>query len=151
MTDVRRGGSSTKQILLIVFGTLGGVLLALLLVGGAFIYWRYSSISPAEHEVQAAADAFMQDVHAGHLQAAYQRMTSAFCARRSFQEFERQVTQNPTFTHYTSLTRHGVQFSSTATGTVAMVSYTVSASRLSMSFKIVLMHENGHWLVEKVS
>jgi hypothetical protein len=151
MTDVRQGGPSTRQILLIVFGTLGGVLLALLLAGGVFVYWRYSSVSPAEHEVQAAADAFMQDVHAGHVQAAYQRMTGAFRARRSFQEFERQVTQNPTFTHYTSLTRHGVQFSSTPTGTVAMVSFTASDSRQSMSFKIVLMHENGQWLVEKVS
>jgi hypothetical protein len=150
MTYARQRGPCTKQILLIVFGTLGGALLVIILAC-ALIYWRLTSVSPTEQEVQAAADAFMQDVHAGHLQAAYDRMTSAFRARRSFQEFERQVTQKPVFTHYTSLTRHGVQFNSTPTGTVAMVSYTVSDLRQSMSFKIVLMNENGHWLVENVS
>jgi hypothetical protein len=152
MTYVRLGAPSTKQILLIVFGSLGSALLLMILACGGIIYWRMRSVTPIEVEVETAADAYMRDLRAGHFQAAYHRMTSAFRARRDFQNFERQVAQFPAFTSYTSLTRGSIHFNTTPTTVpTAMVSYKAVSPRQSLSFNVVLMKENGRWLVEKIS
>jgi hypothetical protein len=94
--------------------TLGGIILPLVLLAGAVWYcvdWRNARTETTDHgnwpryvrgderEYKVAADAFLADVRAGRLDAAYESTSSGFKKRMSRQEFFDLLNKYPAVKH----------------------------------------------------
>jgi hypothetical protein len=151
MDHFREKGSSTTKILLIVFGAIGGVLLLMVVVCGGLIYWGVNTFGPAFTAVQDSAEAFVQDIHAGRIQAAYNRTSSKFQAQSTLPQFQAFVAQFPALATYTSLTKTGIHVNSTPAGTQGIVSYSAVGPNNSLSFRLTIVEENGQWRVQAMN
>lgn len=147
MTDGREGGTSTTKILLIVFGILGGFLLLAILACGGLIYWGVNKVVPTITEVQKTAQGFVEDVRAGRFEAAYGQTSTGFRANTTLQQLKDLVARFPALTNYTSLTTGGTNIHTTPAGTQGIVSYTAVGPQNSVSFRVILVQEQGRWRV----
>lgn len=103
--DYASSSSSSNKTVIIVVCVIGGVLVALLIAVGALIYFAANAVKPmaemAQQMVndmqrsQQAAERFLDDLRAGHVQAAYNSTTEAFRKRLTRDEFVKLVEKLP--------------------------------------------------------
>jgi hypothetical protein len=102
--------SSGNKTLLIVVGVVGGVLIVALLICAGVVYLMVNAARQAAQamkpmmemmqDIQKApgvADAFLADIRAGRLDAAYRSTTEAFKKRMSEKEFTELIEKHPAF------------------------------------------------------
>jgi hypothetical protein len=114
-----------------------------------FMFWGFKNFSGDMAGAQAASDAFIDDIRAGQIDAAYGRTTNSFQAIKPLDQFRQFVKQYPALATYTSRTPGGVFVNKQPGLTTATLRSTVIGPGNSLSFTLVLKKENEEWKVDQ--
>ena len=143
----RRSSNKTTWVILGVVGGLGVVVLAACGLGG-FVAFR--SITTDIPPAQAAADAFLADLQAGRIDAAYAGTSSTFKSGQAEPQFREFVNR---FTMLKTQTSHSYENSVinyTPAGKRAVLKATLRSPDNALSCTIIVLQENGQWKVESI-
>jgi hypothetical protein len=143
----RRG--STAKTLIIVFSIIGGFVFLAILACAGFMFWGIKTIGGDMAGAQATADQFVNEIRAGHIDAAYAGTTNNFQAIKTSDQFREFVKQYPALTTYTSRTSGGVFINKTPGLTTATARVTVLGPGNSLSFTLILNKQNESWKVDQ--
>ena len=101
--------------------------------------------------VQASADAFLDDIVAGRIDAAYARTSTNFRATHNADQFQGLVDQYPALRAHTSRSYAFLNVSQQLGGPVGTVRMTILSSNSSLSFTLVFVQDEDEWKVDRLT
>jgi hypothetical protein len=155
----RRSRDSGNQTVLIILLVLGGLGLVVILACAGIAYYAFTLVKDVGGAIQAgledvqhsrkAAEAFLADVRANRLDAAYQATTDDFRKRMNRQGFDEFVRRNPTFGQATDIedTDWGPALGKQAAYTEFALK---RPGRQNPEYALKLVKEAGAWKVDLV-
>jgi hypothetical protein len=142
---------SSNKTLFIILGVVGGVLLLCILGCVGLAYWGFSTFSSLS-EPTAEANAFLDNLKAGQVDAAYARTTRVFKTAQTPQQFQNFVNQYPALTTQTSRTFTGFNIYTGTGGSRANLHVAVNAGPTNaFAFTLVFTQEDGQWKVDQIT
>jgi hypothetical protein len=141
---------SNLKVLWIILGIVGGLFLLCGLSCAGLVYWGFGMFKqfPA---MTASADAFINDLSSGQVDAAYNRTSSAFKSRMNAQQFQAFIDRFPALRKQTSRSTQGFNINQTPQGLQGVIKTTVLGPNDSLSFTLVLVEENGAWKINDMT
>jgi hypothetical protein len=141
---------SSKKIWIWILGIGSGLLLLCGLGCGGLIYWMVGMFRelPA---VQASAEAFVNDLGAQRVDAAYARTSKAFQQTQSQDQFRAWVKRYPALTTFTSKSYSGLNLYQQPGGTQGIVKVTLLGPQNSLSLTLILVKQDEQWKVNNIS
>ncbi|HZU35496.1 MAG TPA: hypothetical protein VFA18_06300 [Gemmataceae bacterium] len=138
-----------KMLLIIGLVGCGGLVLVVAICGGVG-YWFYTKMQAEAPGARAAAEAFLDDVKANHIDAAYARMSQQYHKTMTHADFVNYLKAFPVLASYTS---RNVMM------TVAMPIKDSGAATITMQLQspkgmqmctITLIKEGGDWKIQQL-
>lgn len=147
---LQRHGSGKKALVIVlaIVGFFGMLMIAL--CAGCGI-WMFKSFTRDIPPAQAAANAFLDDLKADRIDAAYNSASTAFKSAQSLDQFREFVKKFETFKTHASRSFDYNQINQTTSGKRATFKLTLTSPNNAMSCTMVVFEENAVWKVERVS
>jgi hypothetical protein len=139
------------RIALFVLAGLIPVLLLLAGTGGYVAYREYTSVKTffiRSTSGVRVAEAFLSQIQTDNSLAAYEFGSQTFRKNQSPEQFEKFVAKHPTFSNHTIRTSGPVEISTVDGVTRYRARYNIVRVAESLTCTLVLVEENGVWLVE---
>jgi hypothetical protein len=144
----RRSSNKTLWVILAVIGGVGFVVVAACAGCGFF---AFRSIATDIPPAQASADAFLADLQASRVDAAYASTSSTFKSAQSELQFREFVSRFSTFKSQTSHSYNDSRVNYTPSGKRAALKTTLRSADNAMSCTIIVVQDSGQWKVEGVT
>jgi hypothetical protein len=149
---------NTTQVVLIVMGSvLGVVLVTILVCGGLAFFAVVKASNAAAPQIQAAgermaADAavqvFLNELSVGQVEAAYESTTPAFRARQSLAQFKKFVDRNPMLTKFT--TAEPAPLDNAPGAQQLTLHYTLNGDKAPLNVTVQVVKDGEQWKVDSV-
>jgi hypothetical protein len=143
--DLRR----KSRVPLIVGLIVGAAILLLLACGGA-VYWFFSGLNDEIPLAEAGARAFLNELRANRVEAAYAQTSSVFRANTSEEQFRAHLNKFPAFTNHGAATFAFQRIFRGTGGTNATFVATLIGANARTSCQITLVKEDDVWRVYRV-
>jgi hypothetical protein len=146
----RSGNRTVLVVLLIVAAVL--LIVGLACAGlVALAVWGVNMAMTQMTALTTTTDAFLNDLQANRVQAAYDQTSQGFHARLSREQFAALVKKYPALTTWTSRSYNGFQVNTTPGSARATVRVTLVGPNNSLSCTLVLVEEGGQWKVDDLT
>ena len=150
-TESTSRSSRRKTALPLILALVGGGVILLVLVCGGIVFWLFRGLNEEVPIAQASAEAFLGDLRANRIDAAYDQTTSAFQGRTSPEQFRAFLKAFPALTTHesTSLALQGMhtgsggifaRFSASLLSPNGASSCTVTLSKQGEAWKVHHLH-----------
>lgn len=142
--------SGNRTVLLVVLLVAGVLLLGGLACGGlvALAVYGVNMAVTQMATLTTTTDAFLNDLQANRVQAAYDQTSGGFHQRLSPEQFAALVKKYPALTTWTSHSYGGFQVNTTPGAARVTVRVTLVGPNNSLSCVLVLVEEGGQWKVD---
>jgi hypothetical protein len=144
----RKSGNKTLIIVLIVVAS-GGFLM--LLACGGCGYWIYHSYQQDVPPAEASANAFLDDLQAGRVDAAYASTSTGFKSAVTLAQFREFLKQYQTFGAQTSRSVDGKTINNNTSGKQVVFKFTLHSPGNAMNCTVILVEEGGQWKVHHLN
>lgn len=147
---LQRRGSTNKAIIIVlaIVGFFG--LLMIVLCAGCGI-WMYKSFTRDIPPAQTAANAFLDDLKADRIDAAYAGTSSTFKSAESLDQFREFVKKYDGFRTNVSRSFDFKQINQTTSGKRVNFKMTLTSPNNALSCSLTMLEENGQWKVERLT
>jgi hypothetical protein len=145
----RRG--SGNKVILIVLAIVGGIGLVMVAACAGCGIWAFKSFTKDIPPAQASADAFLDDLKAGRIDAAYASTSNGFRAAQTLDQFRDFVKRLDTLKSQTSRSTVSSRLFQGTGGKQVTLIMTLHAPNNAMSCTLIMVEENGQWKVERLS
>jgi hypothetical protein len=140
---------SSRKTLAIVLSLVGIVFLLCMGSCGGLLFWGLRTAMSTLPALQTSANAFLDDLGAGRVEAAYARTSVGFQANQTLAQFRAMVDQYPALKEHTSRSVNWVHVSQQLGGPIGTVQATVLSAHNSLSFTLTFVQEGEEWKVER--
>lgn len=123
----------------------------MIVVCGGCSIWMFKSIATDIPPAQAAADAFMDDLKADRIDAAYAATSSTFKGTTSPEKFREFVNRFDTLKTQTSRSFNNSMVHHGTSGKQVTLKMTLHAPNNAMSCTMIMVEENGQWKVLRLN
>jgi hypothetical protein len=157
MNPFERRDNTTSVVLIVVGSVLGVLLLVVLVCGGMAFYFVTKASKAMGPQLQAqgermAADAavqgFLNDLSVGQVEAAYQSTTAGFRDKQTLAQFKKFVERNPMLTKFTTAEQAPLD---NAPGAQRLtLHYTLTGDKAPLSVTVQVVNEGEQWKVDSV-
>jgi hypothetical protein len=151
MEPTGQSGGSGRKVLVIILIVLGAGGFVLMLGCAGCIYLGYTAYKSSVPAAQASADAFLDELKADHVDAAYDSTSSTFRSAQTKQQFRDFVSRVKTLKTQTSRSIDSSSLFEGTGGKKVTLKITLHSPDNATSCTIVLVEEQGQWKVEKIS
>ncbi len=137
---------SSNFLVIILVAVVGGGFALLLCCGGCgfWFYRMYSSNMPA---AEASANAFLDDLQDGRIEAAYASTSMGFQAATNLNQFRDFAKQFPALTMPANRNIESRSLNSTTSGKQATFKIVLNAPNNGITCTVIVTEENGQWKV----
>lgn len=152
--DRRPPERGTNTTLWIVLAVIGGVFLLGALACGGLMYFGFRTAQTVIGDMTAAtgaAETFLNQLQANQATAAYQSAGQTFKAAQTPEQFAQFVAKHPMLTGHTSRVANGFNMMQVNGVNKYRVQYTLSGANNSTTCTLMLVQENGTWVVESLT
>jgi hypothetical protein len=149
MAEARSGGSPRRTIL-IILGIAGAGALLMILVCAGVVYWGVGMFTNVQ-QANVTANVFLDDLAAGRIDRACEKMAPTFRARTNSEHFRSILKRYPIFTERTRRSTLGMRAFQRPTGVQAVIQMNLVSPRNSLSLVMSLVKVNRQWRVESLN
>ncbi len=146
----QRSGSANKAII-IVLAVIGAIGLLSIAACGGCVFWGYRAVTRDIPPAQAAANAFLDDLKANRVDAAYASTSSSFKSAQSLDQFREFVKKFDGFRTNTSRSFDSSMVNQTTSGKRVRLKMTLTSPNNAMTCSLTTLEENGQCKIESVT
>src|SRR5262245_25735025 len=140
-----------KSALPLILGLIGGGLILLVVVCGGATIWFFQGLSAETPLAQASAEAFLEDLRANRIEAAYAQTSQGFQAKTTEEQFVAFVKAFPVLTTHRSSTLALQGLQRGTKGTNASFAATLRGPNGAGTCRVLLIKEGEVWKVQALN
>jgi hypothetical protein len=152
-------GSSTNVVLIVVGSIVGVLLLVILVCGGLMFFMVNKAFKDMGPQIQAQADLmgasgvaqeFLNSLNLGQVEAAYGSTTAGFQARQTLPQFQAFVAKNPLLTKFNDIQPQDPPINN-APGARQMTFHYTLTGKGATSVTVLVVKEGDDWKIDALT